>query len=132
MTSPSRTTTDVRPPGASYVHHMEQTRVRPDAFRHATAVRSVGIGMTGLASVLSGAALVALLMIISVAVTLTDGVGPFVPALAVATLLGGYVAVMPPWFAQATRATTASVTGARLVAALAGYAALWAVLVTVV
>lgn len=116
----------------SYGPPMQQTRVRPDAFRQATAVRSVGIGVTGLVSVLSGAAVLAFLMIISVAVEMTGGVGPYAADLAAALLLAGYVAVVPYWFARATRATTAAASAARLGAALVGYVGLWFVLLTLV
>jgi hypothetical protein len=68
---------------------MQQTRVRPHAFAQANAVRSLGIGMTGLASVLSGAVLGALLVIVFLAAGLAGGVGPFVPGLLAAVLLGG-------------------------------------------
>ena len=53
---------------------MQQTRVRPNAFAQANAVRSLGIGMTGLASVLSGAVLAALLVIIFLAAGMAGGV----------------------------------------------------------
>jgi hypothetical protein len=107
---------------------MQQTRVRPHAFAQANAVRSLGIGMTGLASVLSGAVLGALLVIIFLAAGMAGGVGPFLPGLLAAVLLGGYLAVAPPVFAQLTRATTAAGTGCWLAAALVGYALLWSAL----
>jgi hypothetical protein len=95
---------------------MQQTRVRPHAFAQANAVRSLGIGMTGLASVLSGAVLGALLVIIFLA----------------AGMAGGDLAVAPPVFAHRTRASTAASTGGWLAAALGGYAVLWAVLLAAV
>jgi hypothetical protein len=111
---------------------MQQTRVRPHAFAQANAVRSLGIGMTGLASVLSGAVLGALVVIIFLAAGLAGGVGPFVPGLLAAVLLGGYLAVAPPVFANRTPASTAATTGGWLAAALGGYAVLWAVLLAAV
>jgi len=111
---------------------MQQTRVRPHAFAQANAVRSLGIGMTGLASVLSGAVLSALVVIIFLAAGMAGGVGPFLPGLLAAVLLGGYLAVAPPVFAHRTRASTAASTGGWLAAALGGYAVLWAVLLAAV
>jgi hypothetical protein len=111
---------------------MQQTRVRPHAFAQANAVRSLGIGMTGLASVLSGAVLGALLVIIFLAAGMAGGVGPFLPGLLAAVLLGGYLAVAPPVFAHRTRASTAGTAGGWLAAALGGYAVLWAVLLAAV
>ena len=58
---------------------MQQSRVRPNAFRQANAVRSVGIGVTGLVSVLSGAMLLALLIIMSLAIEMVGNAGPFLP-----------------------------------------------------
>jgi hypothetical protein len=107
---------------------MQQTTVRPEAFRQATAVRNLGIGVTGLVSVLSGAMLVALLMILFLAIGMAGQSGPFVPGLAASLVLGGYLAVAPPVFAHRTRASTAGVAGGWLLAALAGYAVLWSVL----
>lgn len=105
---------------------MQQTRVRPDAFAQANTVRSLGIGVTGLVSVLSGAMLAALLVILFVAIDMAGGAAPFVPGLAAAAVLGGYLVAAPPVFAHHTRAATAEVTGGWLVAALAGYGMLWA------
>ena len=111
---------------------MQQTRVRPNAFVQANAVRSLGIGMTGLVSVLSGAMLAALLVIIYLAIGMAGGAGPFVPGLTAATVLGGYLAVAPPVFAHRTRATTAGTTGGWLAAVLGGYVVLWALLLATV
>jgi hypothetical protein len=47
-------------------------------------------------------------------------------------LLGGYLAVAPPVFANRTPASTAATTGGWLAAALGGYAVLWAVLLAAV
>lgn len=104
---------------------MSQTRVRPDAFAQATAVRSVGIGVTGLVSVVSGAMLAALLVILALAVEMAGGVAPFLPGLGAALVLGGYLAAAPPVFARLTRASTAGNAGGLLLAALAGYVVLW-------
>jgi hypothetical protein len=116
---------------AEHIHtflHMRQSRVRPDAFRQASAVRNIGIGLTGLVSILSGAMLLALWMIISLAVELLGSAGPFLPGLAASLVLGGYLAAAPPMFARRTRASTAEIAGGWLLAALAGYGVLWAVL----
>lgn len=110
-----------------------QTRVRPAAFQQATAVRSVGLGVTGLLSLLSGAMLVALLIILYVAIGLApNGLASFGSDLIAAALLGGYLIAAPPVFARRTRATTATVTGCWLLAAVAGYAVLWSVLLLAV
>jgi hypothetical protein len=74
---------------------MQQTTVRPRACAQANAVRTLGIGMTGLVSVLSGAMLAALLVITFLAIGMAGGAGPFVPGLAAATVLGGYLAAAP-------------------------------------
>lgn len=95
-------------------------------------MRSLGIGMTGLASVLSGAVLAALLVIIFLAAGMAGGAGPFLPGLLAALLLGGYLAVAPPVFAHRTRATTAGATGGWLATALGGYVVLWAVVLAAV
>jgi hypothetical protein len=107
---------------------MQQTTVRPEAFRQASAVRSVGIGLTGLVSVLSGAMLAALLMIIFLAIGMVGEAGRFLPGLAASLVLGSYLAVAPSVFAHRTRGSTAEGAGGWLLAALAGYAVLWALL----
>ncbi len=111
---------------------MQQTRVQPEAFRQASAVRSIGIGVTGLVSVLSGAMLAALVMIMYLAIEMVGAAAPFVPGLMSAAVLGGYLAAAPPWFAHRTRACTAGEVGGWLVATLVGYAALWTLLVATV
>jgi hypothetical protein len=119
----------VRAP-ASYRRGMEaamrETQVRPGAFEQATAVRNLGIGVTTLLSVLSGAVLAAYLIVMYVAVGLAGaGLGPVARELAVTALLAGYLLVAPPVFARTTRGTTAAVAGWWLLAAVAGYAVLW-------
>jgi len=108
---------------------VQQNRVRPNAFRQANAVRSVGIGVTGLVSVLSGAMLLALLIIVSLAIEMVGNAGPFLPGLGASLVLGGYLAVAPPVFASRTRASTAEGAGGWLVLVLAGYAVLWSIVV---
>ena len=107
---------------------MLETRVRPDAFAQANAVRRFGIGATGLVSVLSGAMLAAVLAILFLAVELAGRAGPYLPGLGAALVLGGYLAAAPPLFARWTRASTAERAGGLLLAALVGYVLLWSAL----
>lgn len=105
------------------------TRVAPDAFRRAEAVRGVGLVLTGALSVLGGLLLATVAVALSVAIGLVgEGVGAFLPDLAVVAGLAGYLAAAPPAFARLTRATTAGPTAAWLGVACAGYLTCWWVL----
>lgn len=106
------------------------TRVAPDAFRRAEAVRGVGLVLTGALSVLGGLLLATVAVALSVAIALVgEGVGAFLPDLVVVAGVAGYLAVAPWGFARRTRATTAGPTAGWLLAACAGYVTCWWALV---
>ena len=123
------------PAAAPSVLSMEaamETRVVPDAFRRAEAVRGVGLGLTGVLSVASGVLLVALGTAVYVAAGLLgQGAAPFLPDVTAMAALAAYAAVAPGAFARLSRATTADATARRLAAILIGYAAGWGLLVLV-
>lgn len=101
------------------------TTVRSDASWPATTVRALGLGLTGLLSIGSGAGLAALLL---GTYADPDAVGPLVLVVLATAVLATYVVVAPPTFAQRTRATSTGTTGARLGAAVGGYVVVWSVL----
>jgi hypothetical protein len=109
-----------------------ETRVVPDAFRRAEAVRGVGLALTRTLSAISGVLIGVLVVAVYVAAGLIgDGAWRYLPGLAVAAALGGYTVAAPSVFAQLTRATTARGTGARLMLVVATYAGGWAALLWV-
>jgi hypothetical protein len=103
-----------------------ETRVAPDAFRHAQAARNVGLGVTKALAMVSGLLLGAVVVAINVAIGLGGwDTGRFLPGLLAAAALGAYAAGTPMVFDRVSRAATAPASTRALVLIVLGHGLGW-------